>query len=115
MNDVVFYETANGNSEVRKFIQDHNNKAVKGNKNSIALLDSFLYAVERYLDGMPHSSPLRKGVFELRFKLYRITYFIFNEKIVLLTVFRKKTKETPNQEIERAEERSKDWVRRCGK
>jgi len=115
MDDVVFYETVNGNSEVWKFIQGHNKKAEKGSKASADLLDSFVYAMERYLDGMPHSSPLRKGVFELRFKMYRITYFICNGKMVLLTVFEKKTNETPDQEINRAMERKKDWIRRCGK
>ncbi|MGC5773630.1 type II toxin-antitoxin system RelE/ParE family toxin [Paenibacillus pabuli] len=115
MDGVVYYETENGNSEIRKFLQSHNKKALKGNKASVDLLDSFVYAMERYLDGMPHSSPLRKGLFELRFKDCRITYFICKGKMVLLTVFDKKSNRTPTQEFDRALKRKKDWEKRCGK
>ncbi|MFM9278074.1 type II toxin-antitoxin system RelE/ParE family toxin [Paenibacillus jiagnxiensis] len=64
---------------------------------------------------MPHSRRLRGGLYELRPDPYRIPFFRWQGKFVLLTVFRKSTQRTPDREIERAEARMKDWISRFGK
>lgn len=115
MYEVIFYETVKGNSEVHDFILDLDAKAIKGNKFATVNLGDIQYTIDRAEDGMPHSRPLRKKVFELRPGAYRITYFIWQGKMVLLTVFRKTTGQTPDHEIDRAIVRMDDWIYRYGK
>ncbi|WP_127580445.1 type II toxin-antitoxin system RelE/ParE family toxin [Paenibacillus koleovorans] len=120
MFDADFYETAKGNSEVKDFLRDLNLRAKAGDKNAVALLDSILYTVARVREegpqvGLPHTRPLRNGMWELRPSKYRIPYFLWRKKLLLLTVFRKSTGPTPMHELDRAEERMKDWLKRKGK
>ncbi|WP_049827473.1 type II toxin-antitoxin system RelE/ParE family toxin [Paenibacillus sp. 1-49] len=85
--------------------------AVKAEKH----LEDIDYTFQRVEDGMPHTRPLRGGLYELRPGRLRILYFRWQGKLVLLTVFQKSTQQTPNHEIERAENRMKDWMKRFGK
>ncbi len=110
--DVVFYETASGKSEVWDFIEDLDQKASSGDQKAKGLLGDIQYCMERMADGMPHSKPLRHGIFELRPGRYRITYFYWNGEVVCLTVFPKTTNQTPNPEIVKAVNRMDDWKRR---
>lgn len=120
MLKVVFYETSKMNSEVRGFLRELNINAKAGNKVSAELLDSIQYTVARIRDegpmaGMPFTRKLRGGVWELRPTNYRITYFLFHDSIILLTVFRKQSQQTPSYEIDRAEKRMRDWITRYDK
>ena len=65
---------------------------------------------------MPHSRPLGKGLFELRFKLdnnqQRITYiFDIDKHIITLTTFRK-TRSNESQQVARARRVQKRYLRR---
>lgn len=107
--EIMFYATQKGNSDVWAFIENLDAAAAKGDKSSKQLLDSIRYCMERVQDGMPHSGPLRHGLSELRPGKYRITYFHWKGDVVCLTVFYKKTNQTPDAEIARAVKRMKDW------
>ena len=70
----------------------------------------------------PYSTPLQgdkyKGLFELRTKfssdITRVFYFLYDKnKFVLLHGFVKKTKKTPERELERAVTYKKDYEKRC--
>ncbi|MEF2965314.1 type II toxin-antitoxin system RelE/ParE family toxin [Paenibacillus sp. M1] len=115
MNEVIFYTTAKGNSDVEDFLRKLDAQAVAGDKSSEELLDNILYVIDRVEDGMPHARSLQKGIRELRPGPYRITYFKWRDKLVLLTVFKKQSQQTPAHEIERAVRRMKDWISRHGK
>jgi len=52
---------------------------------------------------MPYSKPISRNLFELRIRgkqEIRILYCFFDDKIYLLNAFIKKTKTTPNREID---------------
>ncbi|WP_342416259.1 type II toxin-antitoxin system RelE/ParE family toxin [Paenibacillus sp. FSL R10-2782] len=110
MAEIINYATPKGKSEVEEAILQLSEKAEKGNKQATRELDDILYTLERYEDGMPHSRQLRGRLYELRPGRYRILYFRWQGKLVLLTMFRKSTQQTPVHEIERAESRMKDWL-----
>ncbi|MBO9608189.1 MAG: type II toxin-antitoxin system RelE/ParE family toxin [Paenibacillaceae bacterium] len=110
--DVKFYETAKGNSEVWDFIEALDLEASDGKQSAKELLGDIRYSMERMADGMPHSRPLRHGIFELRPGSCRITYFYWKGDVICLTVFPKTTNQTPNSEVARAVKRMKDWKRR---
>lgn len=57
---------------------------------------------------MPYSKPIARNLFELRTRgkqEIRILYCFHNNQIYLLHVFIKKTKKTPNREIDIAQKR----------
>lgn len=114
MDEVVFYSTANGNSELWDFICDLDAKATRGNKGSSKLLEKIHYTIDRAETGMPHARNLRKGIQELRPGPYRITYFKWRGKLVLLTYFKKDSQKSTKYEVDRAEQRMKDWILRYG-
>ncbi|MFB5761983.1 type II toxin-antitoxin system RelE/ParE family toxin [Paenibacillus medicaginis] len=114
MTDIMFYRTGKGNSEVEKHILSLNERAKNGDKKAEREMDDILYTMERAGDGMPHSRKLRGALYELRAGRYRIPYFRWKGSLVLLTIFRKSTQQTPSHEIDRAEERMKEWIRRYG-
>lgn len=115
MAEIISYVTVRGNSEVEDGIEELNSKAKKGDKRAELALDSIFYAIEMYEAGMPHSRQLKGQLYEIRAGRYRITYFRWQGNLVLLTMFFKRTQQTPPQEIARAERRMKDWVKRYGK
>lgn len=115
MAEIITYVTARGNSEVEDELDKLNSKARKGDERAAKALDSIIYSIEKHGEGMPHSRQLRGPLYEIRAGRYRITYFRWQGKLVLLTIFFKRTQQTPPREIERAEERMRDWVNRHGK
>lgn len=109
-----------GNSEVKDFLRDLNLKAKTGNAAAAELLDIIQYTMSRVREegpiaGMPYTRKLRGEIWELRPTKFRVTYFLLHNKMVLLTIFRKQSQTTPSHEIDRAEKRMKDWVKRNGK
>ncbi|KJD45624.1 type II toxin-antitoxin system RelE/ParE family toxin [Paenibacillus terrae] len=91
MAEIIFYYTVKGNSEVDDFLQLLDDKAVCGDMKAEKHLEDIDYTFQRVEDGMPHSRPLRGGLYELRPGRLRILYFRWQGKLVLLTVFQKST------------------------
>lgn len=59
---------------------------------------------------------LTKEIYELRPLRYRILFFIYNNKIiVLLHIFMKKSQKTPKREIKIAELNMKNYIQRSSK
>lgn len=109
---IKFFETKKGNSEVWDFIENLNTAAENGDEKAKQLLGDIRYCMERVNKGMPHSSPLRQGLSELRPGKYRITYFQWKGDTICLTIFHKKTNQAPDKEIDRAVKRMKEWKNR---
>jgi len=67
----------------------------------------------------PEGKKITKDLFEIRFKLgsaYRGIYaYVLKNKIVILTVFQKKTQKTPRQAIKLAEKRKHEYFERNGR
>lgn len=108
----IFYETADGKSPVREFIesldQDTQDKFIIKQQ----LLQDFGPQL-RY----PHTDHLGEGILELRFKgkegqIRVLFFFFYGRNIIFTNGFVKKTQKAPRKEIETAQERRKDFLMR---
>lgn len=63
--------------------------------------------------GMPHTRALGQGLYELRLKskegLRRVMFALFQQDIVMLHLFAKKTDQTPLKELALSRQRMKEW------
>jgi len=104
---VKFYKTSNGNEPVREWLQSLSKEIKK-------IVGEDIRTVQIV---WPHGMPLVKHMggklWEIRSSIpngiVRILFTIKNEHIVLLHSFIKKTQKTPQQELEMARKRLKEW------
>ena len=111
---IVFYTTERGDSPVEEFLRSLDLKTQARIDWSITYLkEQNIYAKE------PHVKQIEGKLWELRrssnSNIYRIMYFFFTgKKIVFVHGFQKKTQKTPKREIEMAEKRMGDFIKRVG-
>jgi len=113
---IEYYETAEGKSPVKEFI-DSLSPESKAKYIFIAdLLEEYGIVVKE-----PYVKPItgRWKLFEIRIKdkvnIHRILYFSFTgRKFVLVHGFTKKTEKTPGREIEIAVRRMEEYLSRKG-
>lgn len=113
MFEVRFYSLDNGRKPAREFIYQIQNEKLKAKVlRSLKLLEMFGNQL-----GEPDSCYLRQGIFELRTKhsnnIVRTLYFFQKKKIIIVTnSFIKKSQKTPQEEIEIAIERKKEYEKK---
>ena len=104
---VKFYQTPNGNEPVREWLQSLSKEAKK------AVGEDIRVAQMVWPKGMPLVKHLGKKMWELRSiipnGIVRIFFTVKNEHIVLLHGFVKKSQKIPQQELEVAQRRLKEW------
>lgn len=111
MYQVIFYQTRRGDYPVKDFIDTLDKK-------TRAKVYQYLKLLEREGPKLirPYANHVKGKVRELRVRFakthIRILYFFFDNRIVLLHGFKKKTKEVPIKEIEQAEQNMEDWILR---
>jgi phage-related protein len=114
---VEYYKKENGNIPVLDYLLSLDAKIRAKVFSEIELLEKHGLNLRE-----PYVKPIKgikyKGLFELRIKfasiISRIFYFVYRQKnFVLLHGFTKKTKKTPQKEIERALRYKDDYERRC--
>ena len=119
MYKILFYADARGNCPVENFMtalleNADTDKRARG-----------LYKKLRYCIGLLEEGGTRVGekftkqidgkLWELRPDDHRVFFFMWNgNHIVLLHIFRKEAKRTPEAEIEKAKREIEDWVSRYG-
>jgi len=109
---VIFYEDAHGDCPVEEFLNTIDTKLSAKAYRFLELLSQFGADLRE-----PYSKHLDDGIFELRVRFasntIRILYFFTENRCVILTNgFVKKTKKTPNNEIERAKACRQDYLER---
>lgn len=112
MLEITFYKTANGDCPVLDFLLSLDTKIRAKADRDLHLLEE--YGLELRL---PYSRFLRDGLFELRIESgsnsARIFYFFFaGEKAIVTNGFLKKTRRTPQRELDKAFKYKKDWEER---
>ena len=112
--EVIFYEDDRGRSSVKDFLAelDARAKTDKKAKQLLSKIALYIEVLEKLgtRSGLPYTKHIGNGIWELRPKDHRIFFFGWDgNKIVLLHTFRKETKKTPPQEIEKAEQEMADW------
>lgn len=112
MWNIIFYEKEDGTVPVQEFL---NKLSIKHQAKALRDID----VLEKYGSALtePSVKHIRGKLWELRIKsasdISRIFYFIHvGKNIVLLHGFVKKTKKTPNREIETANTYLEDYQRR---
>jgi phage-related protein len=104
--DVVFYKTNSGNQPVKEWLKGQP-------KNARKIIGEDIKTVQyRWPLGMPTVRPLGKGLYEVRSSLpdkriARVFFTIFENYMVLVHGFIKKTGRTPQREIDIARQRMK--------
>ena len=115
MYEILFYENKRGNSEIleyMRFLQENTCKENRMKSKKIAsLLD--LLKVKGLSLGEPYLKHLREEIWELRPLKDRILLAsVKYHRIILLTIFRKETKKTPESEILRVKMALIDFLER---
>jgi phage-related protein len=112
--EIHFYEAANGNCPVDKFIESQE-------KRTKAKILSTLHFLAETSNQPPHHIFQKmsgtQNLWEIRVRhagnIYRLLCFFDGEQVVILThAFQKKTQKTPRQEIDTAEKRKADYLKR---
>lgn len=105
MYDIEIYENLNGRSEIKEYIlslQKNNGKESRIKFKKIIAYIRMLREEGLSL-GEPYIKHIDDNIWELRPLRDRILFACYsNNKIVLLTIFMKKTQKTPKKEIEKA-------------
>ena len=117
MYTVMFYETADGRSELWDFLEELRMKAATNKDARIQHKQITLYIQLLQENGTRLNENITKhledGIWELRPGNNRVFYFFFeNDTFVLLHHFRKKSQKTPKREIEKAKNERADYIDR---
>ena len=112
MYTVVYYRTERGESPVEEFIDALPEKYQRKVAGFLEML-----AAEGPRLRRPYADHVRGSLRELRIQFGRNEYrffhfFVTGERVVLVHAFAKKTQKLPEREIETAEARMKDFLRR---
>jgi len=110
--NLVFYTTERGDSPVDDFLDELDKKSRAKVAAHLSLLEEQGPNLKR-----PYADVVREKIRELRIhhssNQYRILYFFhLREQIVLVHAFSKKTQQLKEKDIELAERRMEDWMRR---
>ena len=111
--EIRLYETTNDNSPVEKFIRSQN----KQTQAKILATLQFLEETDRPPHHIFQKMTGTRDLWEVRVKhdsnIYRLLCFFDGEQIIILThAFQKKTQKTPRKEIDTAEKRKADYLKR---
>ena len=106
--NTVFYRTENGSEPVREWLKD----LLKSDKKAIG--DDIKTVQFGWPLGMPLVDNLGRGLWEVRTKLAgsriaRVIFFMDSNTMVLVNGFIKKTRKTPNSELDLARKRKKQY------
>lgn len=112
--EVEYYMLEDGTYPVEDFIKEQDTKMRAKLMRLLQLLE-----LEGNRLREPYSKPLRNGIFEGRVQqsgnAARILYFfVVGRRIILTNGFIKKTRRTPSSQIELAQKRQIDFLRREG-
>jgi phage-related protein len=109
---IIYYRTASGSCPLRDFIDSLNPKAQEKTLWTLRLLKELDNLREPYFKKLTGTSDIWECRVQFSTNIYRI-FFFFDQKDVALTHgFIKKANKTPKNEIIRAENIKKDYLKR---
>jgi phage-related protein len=105
--DAVFFRTTKGNEPVRDWLKGLEKEQRR------AIGEDVAYVQYKWPIGKPHVDHLRGAIWEIRSSLgnriARTLFAVAGNRMILLHGFIKKTQRTPNDDLELAEKRFKEW------
>lgn len=110
---VIFYRMADGKCPVQKFLDSLSGKAAQKVTWVLNLIEDLDVVPSTYLKKLVSTEEIWECRIQLGSNAYRIfCFFDGNSVVVLSHGLIKKTKKTPQREIERAEAYKKDYLQR---
>ncbi|ESQ76657.1 type II toxin-antitoxin system RelE/ParE family toxin [Asticcacaulis sp. AC402] len=111
---VAFFATPNGNKPAWEFL-----KLLDKEDRSRVGFDLKRVQIG-FPVGMPLCRPFGDGLYELRCSLpskreARLLFFVFEDTLIIVSGFIKKTQKTPEQELQKARERKKEFLSNTSK
>lgn len=113
MKKVLFYQTRSGKCPVEEFLDSLSDEQVSKVLWVLRIIRDLDYVPAEYFKKLRNT----EDIWEVRIKsgknIFRLLGFYEKEKFIVLTNgFAKKTQKTPKNEIESAQERKKDYLKR---
>lgn len=105
MYEVKFYENEDGNAPVKEYLEKLGAKKDKDSRVNFNKIRDYIVILSKYgtRAGEPYVKHIGGELWELRPLRNRILFFsYFENQLVLLSSFVKKTQKTPRREIDRA-------------
>jgi len=113
MNRTInYYRTEGGSCYIKDFIDSLNPKVQEKTLWTLRLLREFDILREPYFKKLTNTSDIWECRVQYSTNIYRIFFFFDNKDVVLTHGFIKKTNKTPKNEISRAENIKKDYLKR---
>lgn len=115
MYSIKIYEDKYGKSEIKEYIRNLQKSNSKDSKVKFNKIISYMrLLIENGLSiGEPYIKYISNEIWELRPLRDRILFAYWNNnRFILLSIFTKKTKKTPQREIEKAKRLLKDYIKR---
>ena len=117
MFNIDFYETVDGRSDIREFLErlQSLSKTTKDSRIQYQQLARHIWLLQKNGTHLPSdiTKHLTGAIWELRPGNNRVLFFFFhNDTFVLLHHFRKKSQKTPHREITRAIAEMTDYLSR---
>lgn len=113
MREILFYRTDTGKCYIEDFLDSLSGKEAQKVVWVFKLIEEFENVPKRYFKKLVNTEDIWEVRVDGRDKTYRILGFFDGNKIVVLNhAFIKKTQKTPKRNIEIAENRKRDYIRR---
>lgn len=115
MRNVVFFRDANGRNPIEDFLDSIPAKDAQKVTWVLSLIEELDVIPKTYFKKLVNTDDIWEVRTRIGSNSYRVLCFLHtNELVVLTNGFRKKTEKTPRNEIQLAESRKADWLRRNG-
>lgn len=117
MYDIEIYETKSGKSEIEEYIKSLQKSKSKNSRIKFNKIISYIRVLSEdgLLIGEPYIKYINNDIWELRPLRDRILFaYCNNNKFILLNIFMKQTRKTPQCEIDKAKKYLDDYRKRSG-
>lgn len=115
MYEVIFYKDKNGKNEIEKYLLNLQKRKDKSSRIKVNKIIAYIDMLLKYglTIGEPYIKYISNNIWELRPLRNRIFFsYLNNNKFILLSIFMKQTRKTPEKEIEKARRYLQDFFKR---
>jgi phage-related protein len=113
MRTIIFYKTASGANPVQRFLEDLSDKQVEKVLWVLKLIQEMDVVPSVYFKKLVNTEGIWEARITIAGNIFRLLGFLTDRSFVVLTNgFQKKSQDTPRSEIELAENRKRDFLRR---
>lgn len=112
MKKIIFYRTEKGSSPVEEFLESLTDKQAQKVAWTLRVIRDLEFVPKEYFKKLTNTDLWEVRV-QIGNNIFRILGFLERDNLIILTNgFQKKTQKTPKKELDLAEKRMKDYLRR---